>query len=140
MTDTTYAGPDGVERDLEVHRGFLQRELDEAVTPSSPRFDEGYASKLRAELAALPPPVRAPHSRTVTHRHAREPRSSASVTPKVVLVFDGEGDVATIEEFLAAGPDAAHEILASGRKKLKPSSLLRRVLRTLLAAKVERYP
>jgi hypothetical protein len=131
MATDTYKGLDGTERPLEEHRAHLQHQFDQAVDPSSPRFDEGLVSKIRGELGALPP--RAPRSLEPA-RHAR-----ASVTPKVVLVFDGP-DAETIEAFLRAGPDAAHEIIASGRRKLKPSSLLRRVLRAVLAAKIERYP
>lgn len=155
MTDATFKGVDGVARGLEAHRAHLQAELDLAVDASSPRFDEGFASRLRAELHTLPKRKAvddlnygiAIHRRRQQERaeraarHARERQaSSASVKPKLTLVFDGEGDVAVIEEFLAAGPDAAHDIIASGRKKLKANSLLRRVLRTMLAAKVERYP
>lgn len=132
----TYEGLDGELRDLGGHRSHLQRELDQAVDTTSPRFDEGFASRLRAQLGALP------SSREVVERAVRHAAKAEPPKPpaklRLALVFEDADSIATIQEYFAAGPDAAHEILASSRKKLKASCLLRRVLKAILTAKVER--
>jgi hypothetical protein len=126
MADT-FKGTDGALRPLEEHRTHLQAELDQAVDPSSPRFDEGFASKLRAELAALPSAAKPPSPPA--------PTGSTPERPGFALVMIDEQAVADIEAFRQGGPDSA---LAMNKKKIKLDSLMRRVLRAVLTARVER--
>lgn len=59
----TYIGDDGVDRDLEEHRAYLQARLDASVDRGSPFYDPAETTKLVGKLRALPPPQRRPPPR-----------------------------------------------------------------------------
>lgn len=129
----TYKGTDGVERTLDAHRGHLQAELDLAVDSSSPRFDEGFGSRLRAQLTALP--KRSPPEQVARVTQHKPTGKSAPRVPRYALVLIDADAIADIEAFRHAGPDS---VLAMTKKKIKVTCLMRRVLRAVLTARVER--